>query len=649
MSTRHTLRHNPAGEKITASDDVIARMLQDASIPTLMMSMIHMSGDASLLNGTIRPLGVYLNEFQGYMSEDDQAAIRAQALQVIKAYRDRGCTLPPAPSHQAINDMMSFMVATPVPPDYVPMMLEEMELDGIDARTVSFDDVKVDVKNHFNVVVIGGGMSGVLAAIRLQEAGIAYTVFEKNPSVGGTWFENTYPGCRVDVGNHFYCYSFAPNPAWTQFFAQQPELRNYFEDCIRDFDVQKNFRFNSEVESASWSETEKRWQVVVRKADGSRETVTANAVISAVGQLNRPKIPTIKGRDTFKGAQFHSAQWQHDVDLKGKRVAVVGSGASAFQLVPEVAKQAGQLYVYQRSAPWMFENKDYHTDVSDSIRWCLQHLPYYARWYRFLIFWPGCDGIFDSLRVDPNWPHQDRSINEFNDMIRTIFTDYISQQVGDDQALLKKVIPDYAPLGKRTLQDNGTWLAALKRDNVELIASEVTQIDGNTVVAGNGERRDVDVIIYATGFNANKYLWPMTISGRDGIVLSEQWGDVPEAYLGITVPNFPNLFCLYGPATNLAFGGSLIFNGECQMRYVMFCIKAMLQQSAKSIEIKKDIHDDYNRRVQDEHAGMVWAHPSVRGSWYQNSSGRVTILSPWRLLDYWTWTREVDESHYTFG
>jgi 4-hydroxyacetophenone monooxygenase len=649
MSTRHTLRHNPAGEKITASDDVIARMLQDASIPTLMMSMIHMSGDASLLNGTIRPLGVYLNEFQGYMSEDDQAAIRAQALQVIKAYRDRGCTLPPAPSHQAINDMMSFMVATPVPPDYVPMMLEEMELDGIDARTVSFDDVKVDVKNHFNVVVIGGGMSGVLAAIRLQEAGIAYTVFEKNPSVGGTWFENTYPGCRVDVGNHFYCYSFAPNPAWTQFFAQQPELRNYFEDCIRDFDVQKNFRFNSEVESASWSETEKRWQVVVRKADGSRETVTANAVISAVGQLNRPKIPTIKGRDTFKGAQFHSAQWQHDVDLKGKRVAVVGSGASAFQLVPEVAKQAGQLYVYQRSAPWMFENKDYHTDVSDSIRWCLQHLPYYARWYRFLIFWPGCDGIFDSLRVDPNWPHQDRSINEFNDMIRTIFTDYISQQVGDDQALLKKVIPDYAPLGKRTLQDNGTWLAALKRDNVELIASEVTQIDGNTVVAGNGERRDVDVIIYATGFNANKYLWPMTISGRDGIVLSEQWGDVPEAYLGITVPNFPNLFCLYGPATNLAFGGSLIFNGECQMRYVMSCIKTMLQQNAKSIEIKKDIHDDYNRRVQDEHAGMVWAHPSVRGSWYQNSSGRVTILSPWRLLDYWTWTREVDESHYTFG
>jgi 4-hydroxyacetophenone monooxygenase len=644
-----SIRHNPAGEKFTDSDDVIASMLKDASIPTLMMSMIHMSGDASLLSGAIRPLGVYLNEIQGYMSEDDKAAVRAQALEVIRAYRDRGCTLPPPPSNQTINDMMSFMVATPVPAEYVPMMLEEMELDGVDARAVPFDDVKADAKNHFNVVVIGGGMSGVLAAIRLQEAGIAYTVFEKNASVGGTWFENTYPGCRVDVGNHFYCYSFAPNPEWTQFFAQQPELRKYFEDCIRDFDVQKNFRFNSEVESASWNEAEKRWSVVLRKADGSHEAVTANAVISAVGQLNRPKIPAIKGRDSFKGAQFHSAQWRHDVDLKGKRVAVVGSGASAFQLVPEVAKQAGQLYVYQRSAPWMFENKDYHTSVSDSIRWCLKHLPYYARWYRFLIFWPGCDGIFDSLKIDPNWPHQERSINEFNDMIRTIFTDYISQQVGDDKELLEKVIPNYAPLGKRTLQDNGTWLAALKRDNVELIASEVTQIDGNTIIAGNGERHDVDVIIYATGFNANKYLWPMTITGRNGTVLSEQWGDEPEAYLGITVPNFPNLFCLYGPATNLAFGGSLIFNGECQMRYVMSCLKQLLQQGKKSIEIKKEVHDDYNKRVQEEHAGLVWAHPSVRGSWYQNSSGRVTVLSPWKLLDYWAWTREADRSHYTFG
>lgn len=644
-----SIRHNPAGEKFTDSDEVIARMLQDASIPTLMMSMIHMSGDASLLNGAIRPLGVYLNEVQGYMSEDDKAAIRAQALQLIKAYRDRGCTLPPAPSHSTINDMMSFMVAAPVPVEYVPMMLEEMELDGVDARAVPFDDVTAEVKNHFNVLVIGGGMSGVLAAIRLQEAGIAYTVFEKNASVGGTWFENTYPGCRVDVGNHFYCYSFAPNHEWTQFFAQQPELRRYFESCIRDFDVQKNFRFSAEVESSIWSEAEKRWQVTVRKADGSREVMTANVVISAVGQLNRPKIPPIPGRDSFSGAQFHSAQWRHDVDLQGKRVAVVGSGASAFQLVPEVAKQAQQLYVYQRSAPWMFENKDYHASVAEGTKWCLQHLPYYGRWYRFLIFWPGCDGLWPALKVDPSWPHQERSINETNEMIRVVFTDYITQQVGDDAALLQIVIPDYVPIAKRTLQDNGTWLAALKRDNVELIASEVTQIDGNAVIAANGERHDVDVIIYATGFNANKYLWPMTITGRNGVVLSEQWGEEPEAYLGITVPNFPNLFCLYGPATNLAFGGSLIFNGECQVRYTMACIKTLMQQGAQSIEIKKTVHDDYNQRLQQEHAGMVWAHPSVKSSWYQNSNGRVTILSPWRLLDYWQWTRNVNAAEYLWS
>ena len=641
-----SLRHNPAGIPFTDSDEVIARALQDASIPTLMMSMIHMSGDASLLQGSIRPLGVYLNEIQGYMSEDDKAAVRQQALQIIRAYRDRGCTLPPAPSPQVINDMMSFMVAAPVPPEYVPMMLEEMELDGVDARAVSFDDIAAAAREDFSVVVIGGGMSGVLSAIRLQEAGIRYTVYEKNASVGGTWFENTYPGCRVDVGNHFYCYSFAPNHDWTQFFAQQPELRRYFEDCIRDFDVAKHFRFNTEVESATWLDAEQRWQVVVRHADGHRDTVTANAVISAVGQLNRPKIVSIPGQQSFTGVAFHSAQWRHDVDLTGKRVAVIGSGASAFQLVPEVAKVAAQLTVFQRSAPWMFENKDYHATVAEGTKWCLKHLPYYARWYRFLLFWPGCDGVLPALKVDPSWPHQERSLNEIHDMIRVVFTDYITQQVGDNPALLQKVIPDYVPLAKRTLQDNGTWLAALKRDNVDLVASEVARIDGDRVIAANGESCEVDVIVYATGFEANKYLWPMRISGRGGVLLSQQWGDSPQAYLGITVPNFPNLFCLYGPATNLAFGGSLIFNGECQVRYVTACLHELLQRGAQSLEIRKDVHDDYNRRVQQEHASLVWMHPSVKHSWYQNSAGIVTVLSPWRLLDYWQWTRTLDQREY---
>jgi 4-hydroxyacetophenone monooxygenase len=313
--------------------------------------------------------------------------------------------------------------------------------------------------------------------------------------------------------------------------------------------------------------------------------------------------------------------------------------------VPEVAKVAAELKVYQRSPPWMFENPLYHEQVDEGTKWLLKHLPYYARWLRFLMFWPACDGAWPFVKVDPDWPHQDRSINEVNDMIRQTFTEYISKQVGDDPQLLARVIPDYAPMGKRTLQDNGSWLAALKRDNVELIASSATEITEHGVVSSDGEFA-ADVIIYATGFKANKFLWPMQISGRNGAVLSEQWGDEPQAYLGLTMPNFPNFFCMFGPATNLAFGGSLILNAECQMRYIMASFKSMLEQGVEAMECKQQVHDDFNRRLREIHAGMIWEHSSIKTSFYQNSKGHATLLWPWRILDYWQWTRQPQLTDY---
>ncbi|WP_372765003.1 flavin-containing monooxygenase, partial [Litorivivens sp.] len=285
----------PALEPITEDDAFIAEALTDASIPTLMLSMIHMSGDTALLDGAIRPLGVYLNEVQGYMSDEDKAAVRAQALEVIKRYRDGGCKPVQLSDHETIRRMMSFLVAEEVPMDYVPMMLEEMELDG-DARQLDWDAIPVEQRSGFHVTVIGGGMSGVLSAIRLKEAGLSFTVIEKNAGVGGTWYENRYPGCRVDVGNHFYCYSFAPNHNWSEYFAQQPELQQYFEDCLDRFGIREHFRFNSEVVSAAYDEANSQWQVTCRDADGQKQTHTSNALISAVGQLNRPKLPDIEGR-----------------------------------------------------------------------------------------------------------------------------------------------------------------------------------------------------------------------------------------------------------------------------------------------------------------------------------------------------------------
>ena len=634
---------------IPDDDALIERSLLDASIPTLMMSMIHMTGDASLLDGPIRPAGVYINEYQGYMSEEDKAAVRAQALEVIKAFRDGGCQLPPPPSAQTIHRMMNFFVAGDVPEEYVPMMLEEMELDGRDQRSDAWgNEVPVDRRENHKVLVIGGGMSGVLAAYRLQEAGIPFVVIEKNASVGGTWFENRYPGARVDVGNHLYSYSFEPAHHWSQYFSQQHELQEYFEGVVENHALQDHFRFNTEVTAATFDEERNLWIVDTVNKDGEREQFTANSVISAVGQLNRPILPDIPGIESFAGQWCHSAAWDPAIDCKGKKVIVVGSGASAFQLVPTIAGDVEHLTVFQRSAPWMFENPIYHNEVPEGTKWCLQHLPYYTRWFRFLIFWPACDGAYDTVFVDPDWPHQDRSVNEMNDFVYQMFSDYIKGQVGDDEELLEKVIPDYAPMGKRTLQDNGSWLSALKRDNVDLVTQGVASVSETGVFAEDGTFYPADIILYATGFETDRFLWPMDIKGRGGQLLSEQWGVEPSAYLGITVPNFPNFYCMYGPGTNLAFGGSLIFNGECQIRYIMECLKALMQSDAQRIECKAQVHTEYQKRFRELHAKLIWEHESIKHSFYQNAEGKVTLLWPWKILDMWRWTKEINRDDYLF-
>jgi 4-hydroxyacetophenone monooxygenase len=249
-----------AGEPITDDDAAIAAALEDVSVPTLLLSMVHMTGDPSILRGALRPTGIYLNEVQGFMSPEDQAAARAAALDVIRAYRDGGCVLPPPPTPEVVHEMVNFLVAQEVPDEYVPLMLEELELDGADARRVpALDAVPPDARAAFAVVIVGAGMSGVLAGIRLGQAGIPYTIIEKNPGVGGTWYENRFPGSRVDVGNHFYCYSFAPDDGWTEFFAQQPELQRYFERCVEEYGVADHIRFGTEVVGARWDDEAARW------------------------------------------------------------------------------------------------------------------------------------------------------------------------------------------------------------------------------------------------------------------------------------------------------------------------------------------------------------------------------------------------------
>ena len=637
------MRSPYAGDPFTTSTPEIAAALQDVSIPTLLLSLVHITGDPRFIRD-FKPMGIFLNEIQGFMSEEDKARARTAALPVITDYRDRGCPEPKPLSLELIREMMDWAACEHVTDDYLPLMLEEMDLEGVDPRRPTH--LPTERTAEIPVLVIGCGESGILAGIRLTQANIPFTIVEKNAGPGGTWWENSYPGARVDVANHFYCYSFEPNNDWTHFFAEQHELQDYFTQVMKKYDLADRVQWQTEALSAEWNDDDDIWSVSLRSTYGQTSTVRARALITAVGQLNRPNIPEFDGADTFEGPSFHSAAWDHSVDLAGKRVALVGAGASGFQIAPAIAGDVGHLTVFQRTAQWMFPNTMYHDEVGEGMRWAMRHLPFYGRWYRFLVLWPGADKGLDAAQGDPNYADQDYAVSDINAAARMMFTQWITSQIGEGEDLLTKVLPDYPATGKRTLQDNGSWLQTLQRDNVELVRTPIQKITPSGVVTEDGVTHDVDVIVYATGFRHTDVLWPLKVIGRNGINLHEMWGRRPYAYLGITVPGFPNFFIIYGPGTHLAHGGSLIFQSELQMRYINLCLQHLAETNLHSLEPKAEAATDWHQRTQTEIKKMVWSHPAVKHSYFKNADGEIHTVSPWRLNEYWAAVREPDWSQF---
>jgi 4-hydroxyacetophenone monooxygenase len=642
--TSHQFDH---WQTITATDEEIARALEAAHIPSLLTALVHITGEVDLLHGEIRPSGDFFGDAQCGITPEQQAWVRRMAFDALRTYRDGGCVRPPTPSEDTALDMMSFITGEEIADEYVEFLVSELSLRGEDPYgQPGIEQIPAEVKQQFRVLVIGAGMSGILAAIRLKQAGIPYVVVEKNADVGGTWLENTYPGCRVDSPNHTYSYSFEPND-WPQHFSDQETLLSYFRHVARHYGIYDGIQFETEVEQAAFDEASGTWQVSVVRNGGKRETLTANAVISAVGQLNRPQLPDVPGRDAFRGESFHSARWNHEANLTGKRVVVIGTGASAFQFVPEIADEAGHVTVFQRTPPWMSPTPEYFEHIPAEKHWLLNHVPYYAKWYRFWMFWRTAEGLLGAVKKDSAWNDQERAVSARNDELRQLLTAYISEVCNGDEELLKKAIPQYPVAGKRMLRDDGRYLRSLQRDDVELIADPVVEIAETGVVTASGRRCEADVIIYGTGFKANKFLWPMRIIGRDGRELHEHWDGDPRAYLGITIPGFPNLFCCYGPNTNIVVNGSIVFFSECEIRYILGCIKLLLEKGHAALDCKRDVHDAYNREIDAGNAEMAWGAPSV-SSWYKNEHGRVTQNWPFTLLEFWERTKAPRAADYEF-
>lgn len=627
-----------------AGDDGLRAALEEANIPTLLAAMAHLTGDDRWLAEPYRPRpakGAGDNDSGGH-SEALQRRIRDEAHATILAWRAGRIAPSQPPSPERISAMLATVLALkePIPSEYGELLAEEL---GTVERDVEIADPPP--ADEFNVLVIGSGFSGLCAAIKLGQAGIAYTVVERNEDVGGTWLANTYPNCGVDTPSHLYSFSFAQEPGWSRYFAKRDELYAYLERLTDEHGVRDNVRFGREVVEASWCNDEQRWRARLRLADGTHETVHANAIISGTGFFSRPSFPDIRGLASFVGPTMHTADWRDDVDLRGRRVAVIGTGASAMQLVPAIADDAGHLTVFQRSPQWGMPNPNYMRPVTPATKRVMREVPHYLGWYRLRQVWNFGDRLHPALQIDPEWPHPERAVNATSDRHRRFLTEYIRSELGDREDLLEKVLPSYPPYGKRPLLDNG-WFRTMCRDDVTLVTDAVAEVRPHGVVTADGAEHAADVLVIATGFQALQVLGPMEVRGRSGTSLRDIWGDDDaRAHLGITVPDFPNFFFLLGPNTFAGHGGSAALSIEMEVRYVMKLLAHMVEQGIASVECRQEVHDAYAEELDAALARTIWSHPGMT-TYYRNSKGRIVVPMPWTNVDYWHMTREPNLSDF---
>ena len=625
-----------------------------ANVPTLLALLVQLTGDMHWLADRYRPSrsrGLSDNDSAG-LGTDVQEEVRAAAADAVLAWYHGAAVALPEPEPELLVRLLSFSLGEPIPAEYGDMIAHELRqatapmVVAPQAGNVVRTEATMPAEDGlgFRVIVIGAGMSGLCAAIELDRAGIDHVVLERHHDVGGTWLENRYPGCGVDVPSHLYSYSFAPHE-WTRYFALRDEIHAYFEKVADDFGVRPRIRFGTSVEAATWHDDTQRWAVETITADGARKTLHANAVISAVGAFNKPRRPDVPGMESFEGPSVHTAEWPAEgVELDGRRVAVIGNGASAMQLVPAIAGRVKELVVFQRSPHWAAPFEKFQVPVPEPIQFLLREMPLYRLWYRLRLSWAFNDRSHAALQKDASWPHPERSLNEINEGHRRGLTHYIETELGDRTDLLGKVVPTYPPYGKRMLLDNG-WYRALQRDNVRLVSDPVASVHPRHVTTTAGEV-EADVLIWATGFDVIHFLAPIEIRGRSGTTIHDAWdGDDARANLGTVVPDFPNFFCLYGPNTQFGHGGSLISVVERQMHYVMSVLALMHCADASSVEVRSDVHDAYNRRVDAAHEQMVWTHQGME-TYYRNSKGRVVVNNPFRIVDVWQATDQANAADY---
>jgi 4-hydroxyacetophenone monooxygenase len=627
-------------ELLESSDATIADAVE-RSDPMLLRGLLYqLTGDDELKSMAFKRVRVGIREVLAPASETEASRIRKKATAYLLSYRDSGAGPRSIGPRERLKESMSLAVGADIPDDHFQLWLEELALDPW-ARGLDWQEpAPMERIEKFSVTVIGAGLGGLNAAVQLKRAGFRCTVIEKNSEVGGTWHENRYPGCRVDTPSRSYTHLFGvdfpyPNPYCTADLNER-----YLKWVADEYAVRPDIIFDTEVRSLVWDDATSTWEVTAHGPDGP-VFVRSDAVVTAVGFLNRPKLPAIEGMDEFGGQSWHSARWPTGFDLNGKRVAVIGTGCSGYQMAPVIASDAAHLTLFQRSAQWVFAVPGYTKPFPPQVNWMDRNFPYHTNFMRFVTcFSRGGGDAGPLVDIDPDF-HDPYAISPGNKAVRDSCVAFLQQKL-DDPDLVARMTPPHPPFSARPvlIDPDDSVLDALLRDNVSLVTDGIRRINQKGVETVDGAQHDVDVIVYATGFRASDYLFPMEIRGRGGVQLGDLWSkDGPRAYLGCMMPGFPNLWSIYGPNTN---GGLLVASiHESAAMYMLRCLERLILNGKDAIEVEQEAYERYNSLLDLRGARRAYSDPRSN-SYYWSEYGRSVTNCPFSAVEMWRFLSRPD-------
>lgn len=651
------MTHQPAFSRASPSISMELLTATDAQIdeavaftdPMVLRGLIYqLTGDESIAATAVVPTRFFFAQASALASPDDVAMIQRKAASFLKAHRDSGAHRLDIGPRERLAKSLALTSGEAIPARELDMWIEESAIDPW-ARAAHWPKVPTPAQlQNFSVIVVGAGMGGLGAAVQLKQAGIDYRVIEKNGGVGGTWFENRYPGARVDTPSRAYTHIFGADFIFSHPFAPQSENERYFNWVADQHQLREHISFNTEISSMTWDEQSERWNIVASGPAGE-ERYAANAIICASGLLARPNVPVLPGMDSFKGESFHTARWPAELDLKGKRVAVVGTGATGYQMVPELANLTDHVYLFQRKPQWVFELPGYRHELPPQLNWLDRNLPFHINFMRLRTNWLTGEHVYSPIfSVDPEWsdPYTRSALNK---EVRDARIAYIQQKFASRPEMIDRMIPPHPPFSARPLLVDADYniYDALLREDVTLVSGGIERVTERGVVS-QGEEYPVDVIVYATGFKANELLWPMEVTGVGGRTVEQFWEtDGARAYVaGSMMPGFPNLFMLYGPNTNPAAGGGIVNHEEMVTRFAIEWIQALITEGRGSVEVTSQAFARYNQTLDEREAGKTYTDPRAQ-NFFMNQHLRSSVMCPFAPSELWNWLKHADRSDFT--